>query len=180
MSGLAGLAVHQRVRETAQMTGSHPCFRIHNDRSVQTDVVRGLLYKLLPPCTLDVVFQFHTQRAVVPGVCQTAVDLRARVYKAAGLAEVYDFIHAFLIVGQHFRILPCLNLLAVYSIGIFYIVPENCGNVKCFVRMKIIGKDSLNPQCLLDSHQVVLSVLFAVIPPDHQCIICTAVGHNAV
>ena len=112
VSGLAGLAVHERVREAAQMTGSHPCLRIHDDGSVQSHIIRGFLHELLPPGTLDVVLQLYTQRAVVPGVCQTAVNFRTRVYKAAGLTEVYDFIHALLFIGQHFQILLAIELVS--------------------------------------------------------------------
>ena len=34
------LTVHQRIREAAQMSGSYPCLRIHQDRAVNTYVVR--------------------------------------------------------------------------------------------------------------------------------------------
>ncbi len=39
---------------------------------------------------LDVVFQLHAQRAVVPGVGQAAVDLAAGVDKAPALAQGHD------------------------------------------------------------------------------------------
>ena len=45
------LAVHQRIREAAQMSGCHPCLGVHEDRTVYTYVVRALLNKFLPPCT---------------------------------------------------------------------------------------------------------------------------------
>ena len=45
------LAVHQRVREAAQMSGCHPCLGVHENRTVYTYVVRAFLNKLLPPCT---------------------------------------------------------------------------------------------------------------------------------
>ena len=55
--------------------------------------MRGSLNKLLEPCTLDVVLELNAQRAVVPGVCKTAVDLAACVYKAAVFAQSNDFFH---------------------------------------------------------------------------------------
>ena len=108
VSGLTGLAVHQRIGETAQVTGCHPCLRIHDNGGIQSHVIRGFLDELFPPCTLDVVFQLYAQRTVVPGVSQTAVNFRTRVYKATGLTEVYDLIHALLFVGQHFWYSPLL------------------------------------------------------------------------
>ena len=95
---LTFLAVHEGVREAAQMAGGDPGLRIHEDGGVQTHVVGVLLNEFLPPSLLDVVFQLHTQRAVVPGVGQAAVDFAARENEAAAFAQGNDLIHGFLLV----------------------------------------------------------------------------------
>ncbi len=64
----AVFAVHQRVGKSAHMAGSHPNFRIHQNSGVEADIVRAFLYKFFQPCLFHVVFEFHTQRTVVPGV----------------------------------------------------------------------------------------------------------------
>ena len=61
----------------------------------EPDVVGVFLHELLPPGALDVVFQLHAERAVVPGVGEAAVDLGARVHKAAVLAQGDDLVHSF-------------------------------------------------------------------------------------
>ena len=95
---LALLAVHQRIREAANMTRSNPGHRVHQDRGVKTYIVLALLHKFLAPCCLDVVLELNAERTVVPGVCKTAVNLRAGVYEAAALAERYDLFHCFFAV----------------------------------------------------------------------------------
>src|SRR5699024_12028050 len=53
------LTVHQRIGKTAQMTGSHPCLRVHEDGTVHTYVIRALLNVLVPPAELHIVFKLH-------------------------------------------------------------------------------------------------------------------------
>ena len=77
---------------TRIMPGCDPGLRVHDDGSVETDVVRALLHEFLEPCLFDVVFELHTERTVVPAVCQTAVDFAAGEDKAAVFAEVDDHI----------------------------------------------------------------------------------------
>ena len=77
------LTVHQRITESSQMSGSDPCLRIHQDRTVNTYVVRVLLYKFLPPCSLYVVLKFNTQVTIIPCICKPTVDFRPRIYKAS-------------------------------------------------------------------------------------------------
>ena len=93
VAGLALFAVDQRVGETSHMAGSHPNLGVHQQSGVQAHIVPGLLDKFLPPGFFHVVFEFHTQRAVVPGVGQTAVDLAAGIDKAPVLAEIDDHFH---------------------------------------------------------------------------------------
>ena len=75
--------IHQRIRKSAQMTGSHPCLWVHDNRTVDTYVVWALLYELLPPCLFDVVLQFHAEISVIPTVRKTSIDLRTRIYKSS-------------------------------------------------------------------------------------------------
>ena len=82
VSGLALSAVHQRIRESLQMSGSLPDSRIHQDRCLYFNIVRIFLYKFLLPCTFDVVFQHNAVRTVIPRIGQTAVNLGALEYKA--------------------------------------------------------------------------------------------------
>ncbi len=44
------LTIHKRIGKTAQMSGSDPGLRIHQNRTIHTHIVRGLLNKFLPPC----------------------------------------------------------------------------------------------------------------------------------
>ena len=90
---LAGFAVHERVSEALEVTGSNPGFLVHDDRAVKTNVVFGFLNEFLPPCLLDVVFEFYAERTEIPAVCETAVDFRAGIYDAAVFAERDDLFH---------------------------------------------------------------------------------------
>ena len=75
--------VHQRIRKASEMSGCYPGLRIHQNRTVHTDIVRILLNKFLPPCSLDVILQFDAQIAVVPCICKSAVNLRSRIYETS-------------------------------------------------------------------------------------------------
>ena len=95
---LARLAVQQGIGEAGDVPGRDPRLGVHDDRRVQTDVVRALLHELLEPRLFDVVLELHAQRAVVPGVGKTAVDLAAGEDEAAVFAQVDDGIEIFLAV----------------------------------------------------------------------------------
>ena len=94
LTGAAALAVHQGVREVAHVAGGDPGLGVHQNGGIQAHVVGGLLNKLLHPSLFDVVFEFHTQGAVVPGVGQAAVNLRAAVDEAPVFAEIDDHIQS--------------------------------------------------------------------------------------
>ena len=87
------LTVHQRIRKSAEMSGSHPGLRIHQNRTIHTDIVRILLNKFLPPCALDIILKFYAQITVVPGVCKATVDLGAWIYKTSRLCNLHDLVH---------------------------------------------------------------------------------------
>ena len=96
VTAAAHLAIHQRIGKAAEMSGCNPCLRIHNNRAVQSDVIFTFLYKLFPPCALDIVFEFHTERTVVPGIGKPAVNFGAGENKTAVFAQRHDFVHCLL------------------------------------------------------------------------------------
>ena len=103
LTGAAALAVHQGVGEGTDMAGGDPGLRVHDDGGIQTHIVGRLLDELLQPGLLNVVLELDTQRAVVPRVCQTAVDLGTCVDVAAVLAEIDDH------VKRLFTVLHCIS-----------------------------------------------------------------------
>ena len=114
VAGLAVLAVHQRVGKTADMTGCNPGRRVHQDGRIQTDVVRGLLHKLLAPCCLDIVLELNTKRAIIPGVRKAAVNLRAGVHKTATLTQGNDFFHGLFAV-LHFLLFSFRRIWRIHT-----------------------------------------------------------------
>ena len=92
---LTSLTIHQRIRESTEMTGSYPGLGIHQNCTVNAYVVRALLNEFLPPSTLYVVLQLNAKIAVIPGICQSAVDLRSRIYKSTVLRQCYNLFHCF-------------------------------------------------------------------------------------
>ena len=93
--GLAALAIQQRIGKTRHMAGGHPGLRVHKDGRVQPNVGGALLDEFFPPGALNVVFQLHTQGAVVPGVGQSPVNVGAGIYKAPVFAQGHNFFHGF-------------------------------------------------------------------------------------
>ena len=98
---MALAAVHQRVGEAAEMAGSDPRLRVHEDRAVEADVIRVLLHELLPPGALDVVFHLDAEGAVVPGVGKAAVNFGASEHEAAVFAQSDELFHGFFSIFQH-------------------------------------------------------------------------------
>ena len=92
-AGFALAAVEQRIGEAADVTGSDPGLRVHQDRGVETDVIGAFLNEFLPPGVADVVFELAAERAVVPGVGKAAVNFGAGEDKAAVFAQRDDFFH---------------------------------------------------------------------------------------
>ena len=90
---VTALAVHERIRKTADVTGGNPGLRVHENRAVHTHIVGRFLDELLPPRSLHVVLKLHAEIAVVPGVRESAVDFRTRIDKTSRLCECHDFFH---------------------------------------------------------------------------------------
>ena len=93
VTGLAGLAVHERIRKSAEMPGRLPDGGVHEYGAVHANIVGALGDELLPPSRLDIVLERHAERTVVPGVGEPAVDLAAREHETAVLAQRYEFVH---------------------------------------------------------------------------------------
>ena len=68
MTGLALLAVHQRIGKAADMAGSDPDLRIHQDSAVETDIVLAFLNETLPPKLFNIIFKLNAERTVIPRV----------------------------------------------------------------------------------------------------------------
>ena len=90
---LARLAVHQRVVEAADVTRRHPHFAVHQNCAVKPHIVLAFLHKFLPPRLFHVVLEFHTERAVVPCICQTAVQFASGKNQTAVFAQRNQFVH---------------------------------------------------------------------------------------
>ncbi len=123
MPGAAALAVHQGVGEGAHMTGGDPGLGVHQDGGIQAHIIVGLLDELLKPGLLDVILELHAQRAVVPGVCQAAVDLGAGIDVAPVLAQGHDHIQSLIAVSHGISsIIWIIFLLKSYYTGV---IPTN-------------------------------------------------------
>ena len=88
-------AVHQRIGKSAQMSGSHPGLGVHQNSTVHTYIIGIFHHAFLPPCLLHVIFQFHTQITVIPGIRKASVNLRTGINKASCLGQRHDFFHGF-------------------------------------------------------------------------------------
>ena len=88
-------AIHQRIRKARQVTAGDPGLRVHQNGGIQPHIVGVFLHEFFPPRALDVVFQFHAQRAVVPCVGESAVNFRSRKHKATAFAKRDDLVHRF-------------------------------------------------------------------------------------
>ena len=88
LTGVAGF--HQRVGEYFNVTGRYPDLAWLDDGGIDTHDVCAGLDHVAPPLALDVLFQFHTKRAVVPRGAGTAVNFTCLVDQAAALTQVYN------------------------------------------------------------------------------------------
>ena len=84
---VAVLALDERVGEGLDVSGCNPHLAGQDYRGVQPDDVCAAANHVVPPLTFDVLFEFHAQRAVVPGGASTAINLTAGENKAAALGK---------------------------------------------------------------------------------------------
>ena len=80
-------------RKTANVTGSNPYLRVHQDGAVYANVIWALLDEFLPPGCLNIILQLYAQRTEVPGIRQTTVNIGTRIYETSCLGKGYDFFH---------------------------------------------------------------------------------------
>ena len=135
VTGFTALTIHQGIGETAKVTRSLPSTRIHQDCTIHARVVRVFLNEFFPPSFLDVVFQLHAQRTVVPRVRKPAVDFAAGENEASVLAKGNEFFHRYRSFFSHSALLTThlRNLIRFIS----YII-------QCFpVQVKSLGGDFL-------------------------------------
>ena len=92
-AAMAILAIDQRVIEARDMTGSNPHFGVHQNGGIDAVGIGDLLDEKLPPQLLDVVFQFDTQRTIVPGVGQSPINFRPLEDESIGLRVANEFFH---------------------------------------------------------------------------------------
>lgn len=120
------LTVHKRIRKASEMAAGHPCLGIHQNSTVNTYVIGIGGDKFLPPCFLYVILKFHTQIAIIPGICQTSVNFRPGVYKASRFGQGHNFFHSLFHIA--FLLLVPQILLLKYNIGKRFPI----GNYSCF------------------------------------------------
>ena len=103
---MAFFTIHQRIRKTGKMTGGNPSLRIHQNRTIDSHIILGLLHKLLPPGLLDIVLQFHAQIPIVPGIRQPAINLRTGIYKSSRLCQGNNRVHRIILCHISPLLLP--------------------------------------------------------------------------
>ena len=91
-TSLAFRAVYHGIRKVGHVPGSFPCLVVLENGRIKPHHVVMQLGHELPPCILDVSFEFHAQRTVVPGACLTAVDFARLIHKAAALAQADNLV----------------------------------------------------------------------------------------
>ena len=91
---MALLTVHQRICKSAKMSGCHPGLRIHQNRTVDADIVRILCDEFLPPRFFYIILQLYAQVSIVPCICKATVNLRARIHKSSSLCKCHNFVHS--------------------------------------------------------------------------------------
>ena len=87
----AALAIHERVGKSADVSACDPSLGVHQNRRVHSDIVGRLLDKFSPPGALDVILKLYAERAVVPAVGETAIDLAAGGRQSRALCRAKRF-----------------------------------------------------------------------------------------
>ena len=92
---LALLAVEKRVGEAGDMAACLPDSRMHENVRVNFVAVSALLNESLAPGVLDIVLHSCAERAVIPGVRKSAVDVAAGENETSVFTQSDDFFHCF-------------------------------------------------------------------------------------
>jgi len=98
VAALGFAAVEHWVLEVADMAGSFPYARMHDDRAVEPDNVLAQLGHGFPPAGLDVALHLNAERAVVPEAVDAAVDFRSLENKTTPLAQAGKGVHRYVVV----------------------------------------------------------------------------------
>ena len=72
---LARPAVNQRIIEALDVPDASQT-RMHQNAGIEADDVPALMHEPAPPQVLDIAFELDSERPVVPGICQTAINVR--------------------------------------------------------------------------------------------------------
>ena len=88
------LTVKKRVGETGNVTACLPNFRVHKYVRINLIAVLSFLNKTLSPGVLDIVFKSCSERAVIPCVCKTAVNIAACKNKSSVFAKGNNLVHS--------------------------------------------------------------------------------------
>ena len=98
------LAVNHRVGKARDVSRRAPNVGVHDYRRVETHDVVAPVYKVVPPCAFNVVFEFDAERTVVEKSVKPAVDFGGAVNEPPALAETLDCCHI-----DHVSFLFCIN-----------------------------------------------------------------------
>src|SRR3989344_1747008 len=90
-------ALDERVRESSNVAGGFPDFRIHQDSSIDTVHIIAVVAEHLEPETLDVFLQDHPERAIVVGAGEAAAYLGPQEDEPAALREGDYLFHQILV-----------------------------------------------------------------------------------
>ena len=82
-AGVAGTAIDHGVGKTGDVTRGFPDLATANDGRVEPHHVSTTGDKKFPPQVFDFLFEFGTERAIIPSVGEPAVDVAPGVEKAA-------------------------------------------------------------------------------------------------
>jgi hypothetical protein len=83
---MAILALDQRIGKRVHVTAGLPDAWIHDYRCIYADNIVAVLHHSFPPGALDIVFQFDTERSIIPKTADSAIDLRRLKNESAPLA----------------------------------------------------------------------------------------------
>jgi hypothetical protein len=90
---LAGLALHQRIREPLHVARRLPDPGMHQDRRIQPLDVVPLVHHPGPPALLHVALELDPERAVVPDRAGASVDLGGLEDESASLGQRHELLH---------------------------------------------------------------------------------------
>ena len=113
------LAVKKRIGEGRNMAACLPNSGVHQNIGVNLIAVFTLLNKAFAPCIFYIVFKPCAERAVVPCIGKTAVNIAAGEDKASALTKRYNFFHCFFCVVHNRQFIP-LYILLLFSSFFFY------------------------------------------------------------